>query len=89
MAYNPIVSNEVLGDTDPWNWRMPSRSSLMSLSKMSEEKDMVRAKTAFGMRTKRTYTANMYVDDIEKSKPKIFAPENVNKPQNFNDNSDI
>ena len=89
MPYNPIVGNVELGDKDPWNWRMPSRSSLMSLSKISEEKDFVRAKTAQGMRSKRRFTANMYVDDIAGAKPKVYAPKTVNKPTYFNDNSDI
>jgi hypothetical protein len=49
----------------------------------------VRAKTAAGIRTKRNFTANMYVDDIRGAKPKIYAPQTVNKPSYFNDNSDI
>lgn len=88
-AYNPIVSNRELGENDPWNWRMPSRSSLMSLNKISEEKDLCRAKTSSGIRTKRNFTANLYVDDIGGAKPKVYAPQEVNKPQHFNDNSDI
>ena len=61
----------------------------MSLNKITEEKDLVRAKTAAGIRTKRNFTANMYVDDIDGAKPKIYAPKETNKPQYFNDNSDI
>ena len=61
----------------------------MSLAKISEEKDLCRAKTAVGIRTNRNFTANMYVDDIKGAKPKVFAPKEVNKPQHFNDNSDI
>lgn len=49
----------------------------------------MRAKTSAGIRTKRNFTANMYVDDITGAKPKIFAPKEVNKPTFFNDNSDI
>ena len=72
-SYNPIVANTELGDKDPWNWKMPNRASLMSLSNITE-KDMVRAKTAQGIRTKRNYTANMHLDDITGARPKIFAP---------------
>ena len=61
----------------------------MSLGQITEEKDLCRAKTAAGIRTKRKFTANMYVDDITGAKPKIYAPKEVNKPQHFNDNSDI
>jgi hypothetical protein len=61
----------------------------MSLSKIVEEKDQMRAKTAVGLRTKRQFTANLYVDDISGTKPKVYAPKEVNKPQHFNDNSDI
>jgi len=49
---------------DPWNWKMPGRESLMSLSSINEKKDLVRAKTAVGLRGNRNYTANLYVDDI-------------------------
>ena len=52
----------------------------MSLNKITEEKDLVRAKTAAGIRTKRNFTANMYVDDIDGAKPKIYAPKETNKP---------
>ena len=31
----------------------------------------------------------MYLDDIKGAKPKVYAPESVNKPGYFNDNSDI
>ena len=88
-SYNPIVGNTELSDKDPWNWKMPSRASLMSLSKISEEKDMTRAKTSQGMRSKRNFTANMHVDDINGARPKIFAPKTVNKPEFYNNNSDI
>ena len=87
-SYNPIVGNTELSDSDPWNWKMPSRSSLMSLSKISDA-DMVRAKTAQGMRTKRNFTANMHLDDIIGARPKVFAPQTVNKPEFYNNNSDI
>jgi hypothetical protein len=89
ISYNPIVSNRELGESDPWNWKMPQRNSLMSLSNIDEKKDLVRAKTANGMRTKRQFTANLYVDDIAGSRPKVYAPKDVNKPSHFNDNSDI
>lgn len=36
MSYNPIVASGELSDKDPWNWKMPSRASLMSLSKISD-----------------------------------------------------
>jgi hypothetical protein len=88
-SYNPIVGNTNLGDNDPWNWKMPSRSSLMSLNAISEKKDMVRATTAKGLRTKRIFTANMHLDDIYGARPKIFAPKIVNKPEFYNNNSDI
>ena len=55
---------EVIQQNDPWNWKMPGRASLMSLQSISEQKDNVRAKTANGLRGKRNFTANLYVDDI-------------------------
>jgi hypothetical protein len=61
----------------------------MSLNRISIEKDLVSAITTAGFRTKRNFTANMFTDDIKGSKPKIFAPKEVNKPSYFNDNSDI
>jgi hypothetical protein len=61
----------------------------MSLQKIEEDKDMMRAKTPVGLRTKRNITANMHVDDISGARPRVFAPKEVNKPHFFNDNSDI
>ena len=89
MSYNPIVATGELSDKDPWNWKMPSRASLMSLSKISDTKDLQRAKTAQSMRPKRNFTANLHTDDIKGAKPKIFAPAQVNKPEFYNNNSDI
>jgi hypothetical protein len=31
----------------------------------------------------------MFTDDIRGSRPKVYAPKEVNKPSYFNDNSDI
>ena len=50
---------------DPWNWKMPGRDSLMSLSSINYKQDMVRVKTACGMRTKRLETANLSTVDIK------------------------
>jgi hypothetical protein len=52
----------------------------MSLNQISEVKDLCRAKSSAGIRTKRKFTANMYVDDIHGAKPKVYAPKEVNKP---------
>lgn len=46
MSYNPIVSGGELSNKDPWNWKMPNRANLMSLSKISDAQDLQRAKTA-------------------------------------------
>ena len=74
---------------DPWNWPMPGRESLMSLGKIEAGRDMVRARTAQGTRPIRATSNNMYTGDIVGSKPKIFAPATVNKPEYFNTNHDI
>lgn len=67
---------------------MPGRESLMSLGKIGD-RDMVRARTAQGTRPIRATSNNMYTGDIEGSKPKIYAPATVNKPEYFNTNHDI
>ena len=41
------------------------------------------------MRPKRNFTANLHVDDIQGARPKVFAPKEVNKPEFYNNNSDI
>ena len=89
MSYNPIVSGGELSNIDPWNWEMPNRSSLMSLSKISDAQDLQRAKTAQSIRPKRNFTANLHVDDIQGARPKVFAPNKVNKPEFYNNNADI
>jgi hypothetical protein len=49
---------------DPWNWKTPSRSDLMSLSNINEKQDLTRVKTAIGLRTNRKSTTNLNTDDI-------------------------
>lgn len=60
---------------DPWNWKMPGRESLMSLSSINSTQDQVRVKTANGLRTKRLETANLSTVDIKgKSHERIRHP---------------
>ena len=61
---------------DPWNWKFPSRDSLMSLDKIRDNKDLVRAKTAHGIRTKRMLSHNLSTEDISGAKPKVFIAKN-------------
>ena len=68
---------------------MPGRDSLMSLSKITEERDMVRSRTAQGIRTKRQTSHNMVTDDIKGARPKVFIPKVVSKPNFINVNEDI
>ena len=42
------VTNNATGTLDPFNWPMPKREDLMSLSTISKEKDLFRNKTAVG-----------------------------------------
>mmetsp|Transcript_7930 Transcript_7930/g.13310 ORF Transcript_7930/g.13310 Transcript_7930/m.13310 type:complete len:111 (+) Transcript_7930:38-370(+) len=74
---------------DPWNWKMPGRASLMSLSKITREKDQVRAKTANGLRGRKVSSFSMYTGDIEGAQPKVYIPKEVKKVNNANFNGDI
>ena len=78
-----------LYEQDPWNWKFPQRSDLMALNSLSWQKDRMRVKTAKGLRTNRTTSNNMFVDDIHKSKPKLFIPETVTRPSYIHSNHDI
>jgi len=49
---------------DPFNWKMPNRSDLMSLSSINFNKDGVRLKTANGLRTNRRDTEALNTNDI-------------------------
>ena len=50
---------------DPWNWKFPQRSDLMSLGKLSEDKDMCVVRTSHGIRTKRNTNTVLNTDDIK------------------------
>lgn len=57
---------------DPFNWPMPTRSDLMSLSSISKDKDLVRVKTAQAAIRMRSTSQNLDTRDINgKSKCEI------------------
>ena len=80
--------NTVQQAMDPWNWKMPSRRDTMSLSTLSDFKDMCRVKTTIGLNTNRITSTNMIAHDISGAAPKVEIPKQVNK-QNLYINSDI
>jgi hypothetical protein len=61
----------------------------MSLSKITFETDLVRAKTAFGLRGNRNTSQNLGNQDIEGSQPKVFIPKKVTRDNFVNFNADI
>jgi hypothetical protein len=42
------TSNSITSTLDPFNWPMPKREDLMSLSTITKERDLFRNKTAVG-----------------------------------------
>ena len=64
---------------DPWNWKMPGREGLMSLTSLDRKRDLVEVKTYQGLRTARTHTKSMFTDDIVGAKSKILVPSTAKK----------
>ncbi len=50
---------------DPFNWPMPSRGDLMSLSTLNQKRDMTRVKTASAAQRPRNQSLNMHTADID------------------------
>jgi hypothetical protein len=61
----------------------------MNLSSLNWTQDRVRVKTAKGMRSDRIDSKNMFTNDIDKAKPKLFIPEKVTRPSFIHSNHDI
>mmetsp|Transcript_3350 Transcript_3350/g.5057 ORF Transcript_3350/g.5057 Transcript_3350/m.5057 type:complete len:128 (+) Transcript_3350:62-445(+) len=61
----------------------------MSLDKLDSKRDLVRAKTAMGVRSQRSTTMNLNTEDIRGAKPTIFIAKNPNRPEHHNSNFDI
>ena len=52
------------GQPDPFNWPMPKRQDLMSLSTINPDTDLVRAKTAQASQRMRSTSQNLDTEDI-------------------------
>ena len=87
------ASNNITTNLDPYNWPMPTRADLMSLSTITKEKDLFRNKTAVGFTRARGTSQNMQIDDIEGklsyyelvgAKPKPSIKNNTNRPEFLN-----
>ena len=57
-------TTNLLKSTDPFNWPMPNRNDLMSLSTISKEKDLFRVKTTASLPRQRTISHNLETKDI-------------------------
>lgn len=75
----PSYQSEPAGNVDPWNWKMPSRSDLMNLNTLAEDKDLIRVKLQNGIRTKRLTSANMQASDISGAAPRVEIPREVTR----------
>ena len=83
--------NGYLGD--PYNYPMPNRKDLMSLSNITPEKDGYLSKRNI-FNTNRNVSSNLYNQDIEcitnqDSRPKLHGSIQVRKPEFANINHDI
>lgn len=58
------VLDGAITSKDPWNWACPKRDELMSLDCINPNKDMMRAKTAYGLRGNRQFSTNLFSGDI-------------------------
>ena len=59
---------------DAFNWPMPGRDSLMSLSGINYAQDKIRSQVANRVFTKRTESQSLFTNDIKGANPKIFIP---------------
>ncbi len=53
------ATNNITPSVDPFNWPMPKREDLMSLSTITKEKDLFRNKTAVGFTRARGTSQNL------------------------------
>ena len=72
-----------------YEFKMPSRCDLMSNVGLSYTKDKVRVRTAFGVRSERKQSTNLYAGDIDRAQPKVYAPKVVTRENHAYDNNDI
>ena len=75
--------------SDPFNWPSLQRKDLMSNYTLNEKRDLFRM-TVPNMRPKtRDNSSNLRIDDIQGAQPKIFARNDINKPEFGLNNLDI
>ncbi|CDW75394.1 UNKNOWN [Stylonychia lemnae] len=74
---------------DPFNWPMPNRKDLMSLSSISKDKDLFRAKTAHVSQRQRSVSHNLATNDIQGAQPKQWVKETISRPEFLGQNWDI
>ena len=75
--------------TDPFNWPSLQRKDLMSNQTLNEKRDLFRM-TVPCMRPKtRDGSSNLRIDDILGAQPKVFARNDINKPEFGLNNLDI
>ena len=76
------------GPQDPFNYPMPGRKDLMSLSSIDADRDNMKTTTR-KFATRRFESSNLSTADIQGASPKLHGSRQVNKPEFSNTNWDI
>ena len=74
---------------DPFDWPSLQRKDLMSNCPLNGQKDLFRMTVPTRIAKKRDQSKNLDCQDIYGAKPKIFARDDVNKPEFNLNNLDI